>query len=67
MELNEEEAKDFLLCRIHNFLYDEFKDTEDQLEYFLDQSLGFNPILFQGWIESYFVFGLNVLTSSEWI
>ena len=32
MELNEEEAKDFLLCRIHNFLYEEFKDTEDQLE-----------------------------------
>jgi len=32
MELNEEEAKDFLLCRIHNFLYEEFKDTENQLE-----------------------------------
>tara|TARA_R110000764_G_C10886967_1_gene369757 strand:+ start:281 stop:577 length:297 start_codon:yes stop_codon:yes gene_type:complete len=32
MELNEEEAKDFLLCRIHNFLYEQFKDTEDQLE-----------------------------------
>ena len=32
MELNEEEAKDFLLCRIHNFLYEEFKDTENQLD-----------------------------------
>ena len=32
MELNEEEAKDFLLCRIHHFLYEEFKDTENQLE-----------------------------------
>lgn len=31
MELNEEEAKDFLLCRIHNFLYEVIKDTEDQL------------------------------------
>lgn len=34
MELNEEEAKDFLLSRIHHFLYEEFKDTEDQLERF---------------------------------
>jgi|14_taG_2_1085336.scaffolds.fasta_scaffold21466_1 hypothetical protein len=32
MELNEEEAKDFLLRRIHSFIYEEFKDTEDQLE-----------------------------------
>jgi len=32
MGLNEEEAKDFLLCRIHNFLYEEFKDTENQLD-----------------------------------
>ena len=34
MELNEEEAKDFLMSRIHHFLYEEFKDTEDQLERF---------------------------------
>jgi len=34
MELNEEEVKDFLLGDIHKFLYEEFKDTENQLERF---------------------------------
>lgn len=32
MELNEEEVKVFLLDRCHDFLYEEFKDTENQLE-----------------------------------
>ena len=32
MELNEEEVKVFLLDRCHDFLWEEYKDTEDQLE-----------------------------------
>jgi hypothetical protein len=32
MELNEEDVKTYLSNECHNFLYNEFKDTEAQLE-----------------------------------